>query len=140
MALMSLIATAVFFDFIIVIPKCGQGMYECIDQMCINSTKVCDGKKDCSDSSDEYNCLEKRCADYGAHCDDGACLYPHQMCDDVYHCNDFSDERACHAREFDSPKLNCLIECDSKCVEVNKICDHFSDCSDSLDEQECGIH
>ncbi|KII65002.1 Low-density lipoprotein receptor-related protein 2 [Thelohanellus kitauei] len=78
-----------------VLPRCGEGLFECFNQKCINSQKVCDGSNDCGDNSDEEDCLTKRCTEYGAHCDDGTCLFPHQMCDDVYHCKDFSDERMC---------------------------------------------
>ncbi|KII67830.1 Low-density lipoprotein receptor-related protein 1B [Thelohanellus kitauei] len=92
---MKWIVIVVNIYLIIVIPKCRDGMFECFNKKCISSTKVCDGSNDCGDASDEHDCLEKRCAEYGAYCDDGTCIYPDQICDGVYNCHDFSDERAC---------------------------------------------
>ncbi|KII71660.1 Low-density lipoprotein receptor-related protein 2 [Thelohanellus kitauei] len=94
-ALMKSTAVIVMCQIIKDLPRCRQGMFECLNQNCINSTSVCDKKDDCGDSSDESDCLEKDCLDSGAHCDDGTCISPHQMCDGVFDCGDFSDERAC---------------------------------------------
>ena len=42
---------------------CGHGQFQCEDRTCIAAALRCDGRPDCRDRSDEYNC--GKCHDGG---------------------------------------------------------------------------
>eukprot|EP00397_Hematodinium_sp_SG-2012_P006197 GEMP01006225.1.p1 GENE.GEMP01006225.1~~GEMP01006225.1.p1 ORF type:complete len:1099 (+),score=172.04 GEMP01006225.1:266-3562(+) len=69
--------------------KCGDDTSTCLPRFAI-----CDGRPDCRDWSDEYNCAEDgpSCEDA---CRNGDCIEPSQRCDGKVDCNDESDESVC---------------------------------------------
>lgn len=48
-------AKKVFKNFI-VSPRCKNDEFRCSTNLCISKNKICDGKNDCGDSSDEIDC------------------------------------------------------------------------------------
>ena len=48
--------------------ECGRGFLTCGDGTCVDSRRVCDGHKDCSDGGDEAGCREHQCEDWQIKC------------------------------------------------------------------------
>lgn len=75
------------------LPKCIG--YRCPLGECISKDRLCDGKSDCRDKSDEREdlCRErKKCAPNELQCGDGTCKSKTKFCDKVSDCADGSDE------------------------------------------------
>lgn len=66
--------------------------FKCKSGQCIDAAKMCDGKTDCSDNSDETvgACANMMCEGY--RCAYGACVSGSAKCNGIKECFDGSDE------------------------------------------------
>lgn len=113
-----------FIIFLIILfdissPECTSDQFQCQnDGRCIDKRARCDGRSDCTDSSDEYNCppqpqpettiipetTQKPC--YGRCNINNQCYTQEQFCDGHQDCPDGTDENRC--RKFDLYSLTFL--------------------------------
>ncbi|XP_038052703.1 uncharacterized protein LOC119725370 [Patiria miniata] len=75
--------------------ECGEKEYSCLSgTLCINQSKVCDGKPDCPEFEDEFDC--GLCGSGQFKCGNSPlCLTSFDLCDRIYSCKDHSDEINC---------------------------------------------
>ncbi|XP_073770596.1 uncharacterized protein si:dkey-88l16.3 isoform X2 [Danio rerio] len=113
--------------------------------LCISQTRLCDGKLDCPDGSDEVSCVHA-CSNPGDFlCKDSRkCVDGNQVCDGRSDCFDGSDEMACYlsARTLNKVPLKCRVgskPCNDgrQCVLHDHVCDGEKDCKDGSDERGC---
>ncbi|XP_016088355.1 low-density lipoprotein receptor-related protein 1 [Sinocyclocheilus grahami] len=157
---------------------CPADRFKCQNNRCIPMRWLCDGdndcgndedesnttcsgthKKDCGDSSDEFNCPSKTDNDCGDNsdeagcshscssaqfkCNSGRCIPDYWTCDGDNDCGDYSDEThanctnqatrppgGCHTDEF-----QCRV--DGLCIPLRWRCDGDTDCMDLSDEKNC---
>lgn len=82
---------------------CQENEFTCASGECISATLYCDGRKNCYDGSDEYNCPSTTqaptqppyCGSGQWQCRSGECIPHSSRCDNRYDCNDYSDETDC---------------------------------------------
>ncbi|XP_014097675.2 modular serine protease isoform X2 [Bactrocera oleae] len=126
--------------------------WPCRSGACISIYEVCDGMKNCRDSSDENEevCRDMQCTAASFRCDYGACIPIEQMCDGVDDCVDSSDEerQMCLKRRLDAEndefgeeaqRKKCdgfgQMKCWSgQCVRITDKCNGIVDCDDRSDE------
>ena len=87
--------------FSIALKTCTPDQFTCRNKKCIKKNWTCDGDDDCSDYSDEDNCLTKSprtCKKSEKLCEDGRlCIHTSWVCDGEADCNDGSDEKGCNS-------------------------------------------
>ncbi|XP_017493049.1 PREDICTED: putative vitellogenin receptor, partial [Rhagoletis zephyria] len=80
------------------IHHCGADHFECRDGSCILQEKMCDGRHDCLDSSDELDCEKKMCRKpnwFQCAKPNGPCLSSELICNGVENCPGGEDELDC---------------------------------------------
>uniref|UniRef100_A0A673IP17 Low-density lipoprotein receptor-related protein 8-like n=1 Tax=Sinocyclocheilus rhinocerous TaxID=307959 RepID=A0A673IP17_9TELE len=119
-------------------PDCESGQFQCRNGRCIPTPWRCDDDDDCSDNSDEENCLKKTCATTDFACKNGQCVPARWRCDGEPECPDGSDEAdsTCSRQTCPPEKFDCggLM---SKCVSLSWRCDGEQDCENGADEEQC---
>lgn len=76
---------------------CPSAEFRCAHgRKCVAAARVCDGRDDCQDLSDERDCERKTSGLCHHRCDGGIRCLPHTfLCDGEDDCSDGSDEKNC---------------------------------------------
>ncbi|XP_072244889.1 low-density lipoprotein receptor-related protein 8-like [Leuresthes tenuis] len=119
------------------LPACHEQLeFRCSDGSCLSRVKMCDGRSDCEDGSDERHCSHVWCKDSEFACHSRRCISAQLLCNGVHDCSDGRDEDSCY---------NCtagFFSCgpSDACLPRNKLCDGWTDCKDGRDETRelCG--
>ncbi|GBN83541.1 Low-density lipoprotein receptor-related protein 1B [Araneus ventricosus] len=119
---------------------CEMHQFRCDDGECIAMINLCNGRKDCSDDSDEAKCNSEnypKCTGGFFQCvSDRRCIPTEWRCDDEDDCADDSDEEDCNTsscneyHEFECSK-------NRQCIYKGMRCNGNIDCDDGSDEQNC---
>ena len=120
---------------------CKPSEFRCNDAQCIDSRWRCDEDFDCSDQSDEMNCLAvSNCSnDNEWKCKTGGqCIDNRWRCDGDFDCSDQSDEVNCPSNY----SINCAddewkCKTGDQCIHMSWMCDCEQDCVDGSDEHSC---
>lgn len=77
-----------------------QHPFVCRSGAVLDGQRICDGRRDCHDGSDESRrlCARTMCPPDSFRCHYGACVRRQRHCDGVRDCADDSDEEACGRR------------------------------------------
>ncbi|XP_050977884.1 low-density lipoprotein receptor-related protein 2 isoform X7 [Labeo rohita] len=116
--------------------------------LCISPVRLCDGKIDCPDGSDEVSCVDT-CSKPGDFlCEDRRkCIEGALVCDGRSHCLDGSDEMGCPTTATETTTtapFKCRVgskPCKDgrECVLYSHVCDGEMDCKDGSDEEQCEL-
>ncbi|XP_075540321.1 terribly reduced optic lobes isoform X25 [Dermacentor variabilis] len=129
---------------------CGAHKFACDNnRRCVETSRRCDGHRDCNDGHDEENCGERGpevhsvCGPSHFVCDGRRCVPLSGKCNGHRDCADGSDEQGCAKEESDGGKegFQCghhQFVCDGRrCVDHSGKCDGRPDCADGSDERNC---
>ncbi|XP_078598030.1 uncharacterized protein LOC144874081 [Branchiostoma floridae x Branchiostoma japonicum] len=120
--------------------KCFTNEFECeTSSICVPLSRVCDGRNDCGDLSDE-TCADPKSnpkSDWACmlgwfECESNMCVPADSVCDGVDDCDDASDESRCACTSAEFQCENSL-----RCVKPSQVCDGNNDCDDATDELLC---
>ncbi|XP_018797492.1 PREDICTED: putative vitellogenin receptor isoform X1 [Bactrocera latifrons] len=153
-----------FFARVSAFQHCDADHFECRDGSCILQEKMCDGRHDCPDNSDETNCERKMCRKpdwFQCAKPNGPCLSSELICNGIENCPGGEDELECVSTStFWSSgggksmwksgdigtggwytKRNCsayeyTCGTDKTCIPLDFMCDGKSDCHDRSDEED----
>ncbi|XP_037822845.1 LOW QUALITY PROTEIN: modular serine protease-like [Lucilia sericata] len=122
--------------------QCSNSDWSCDNGQCISDNKLCDGKVDCGDRSDEIaeNCIQFHviCQNSTFRCTYGACIDGKAKCNGVQDCADNSDELICIQKDSDfqgvcfATEIQCVNS--KECINSIDLCNGRVDCKDGSDE------
>ncbi|CAF1581398.1 unnamed protein product, partial [Rotaria sordida] len=121
--------------------SCASVNFTCQNGQCLSRRKVCDGRSDCSDGSDEDTrfCSRYACRPTEYRCLSGGCIPYIERCDRKIDCNDGSDEnntfQPCVYPQCPEGQFTCY---NFRCIDNFKRCNGYDDCNDGNATDEIG--